>query len=492
MNYVCPNPQCGGKLEVGETYYRGGTPFNCPKCSSTSTIPLYCPTCCPPTVKDKTYLQTPSGFLGGTEVPCPKGHKFTVHVLTDEVHARLGLWGTEIGRYYQSDRIKSLSDAKLKKSVEGGYCAGVVLDWIRRALLGGKLGFAEDKDRQNLRAATAQVTQSPEKVDLYRKQKLESLKAGVATKKNTLSAEARQKLDKAGKDLQHIVDLIDQKTGLSLAQRREYYDKAQKQYDEQVAEINADSQLNKGKLDAALHKWTNKSNMEQYWAEFVRVMDERLAQDRAKKPNKAGPSKCRFTDLTIVKSVDKQEFPGIAALIDELIHEPEFQGNCAASLGVTPPEAGATGHAVGILRRNTGEEYHLFDPNFGTYKIPATKLREAVVYIFKTAYPNLPTGNKADNKPYEVGGKVKGDYVIFEGQLQKVACPTPSLQPITQVLPQKAQVLAPMVSQPKVQASAAKAGGTQVTGQKAPVTNPVTPKPGSKVSDMINKFNKGQ
>lgn len=96
---------------------------------------------------------------------------------------------------------------------------------------------------------------------------------------------------------------------------------------------------------------------------------------------------------------------------------------------MSPPKEGVSGHAFAALHQNQGPEYHPFDPNFGTYKLTTEKLREAVVYIFKTTYPNVPGGNNSDNKAYEIGGKVEGEYTIFQGGLHTVPTPLPVLKP---------------------------------------------------------------
>lgn len=493
MEYVCPNPQCKAAWTWTETFYRGGTPFQCDSCKSTSTIPLYCPKCCPPQMDKKKYLQTPSGFLGGESYVCPSKHRFTVPVLIGEVHSRLGEWGNEIGQYHQSDRIKTLPGQQLKSLVSGGYCAGVALDWIRRALLGGKLNYTDGKVRQDVRAAIAWTQQTPEKKNAFLQTKYSTLKAGLNQKVQADMKQANLDIEEVTKKANLLFEKIGQATDLSPQQRKAAYEKAQAAYDKAVSAIRAEGDAKEEKYTAAVNTWRSKPVMERFWPEYGGVMDEYLAKDRLKR-GKTGPSKRGFSDLTIVKSVNTTEFGGVAALIDALICEPEFKGNRAAYFGINPPLADATGHAIAILRQNTGGSYHLFDPNFGTYELTAQKLREAVVYIFKKAYPNIPSGNNSDNQAYEIGGKVKGEYTIFEGAQKTVSTPVPLLKPATIVKAEQPKVLAPMTTPPKFQqgpANTAKGGGAPVTGQKPVVTTTSTPpKSGGKVSDLISKFNK--
>lgn len=492
MKYVCPNPQCKSTWTWTESYYCGGTPFQCDSCKSTSTIPLYCPTCCPATMNEKKYLQTPSGFLGGELFVCPSKHKFTVPVLIDEIHSRLGSWGNEIGQYHQSERIKTLPGQKLKETVSGGYCAGVALDWIRRALLGGKLNYTDGKVRQDVRAAIAWTQQTSAKKNAF----LEAKSSALNTSRDQ---KIQADLDQANLDIKTVGDKVDQlfkkigESDLSPQEKQAAYEKAQAAYDKAVKTIKDERIAKEGKYIAAVKAWHDKPVMELFWAEYGRVMDQYLANDRIKR-GKTGPSARQFSDLTVVKSVDSKEFGGVASLIDALISEPEFKGNRAAYFGISPPLDGATGHAIAILRQNTGGSYHLFDPNFGTYEFTAAKLREAVVYIFKKAYPNIPSGNNSDNKAYEIGGKVEGGYTIFEGAQKTVSTPVPLLKPTTIVKAEQPKVLAPMTTPPKFQqgpANTAKGGGVPITGKKPVVTTTSTPpKSGGKVSDLISKFNK--
>jgi hypothetical protein len=204
-------------------------------------------------------------------------------------------------------------------------------------------------------------------------------------------------------------------------------------------------------------------------------MDKRLVDDRGAR-GKQGPSKCKFTDLKIVKAVDPTDYPGIAVLIGRLLGDEKFQGNLAAYLSVSPPIKDATGHAVAILRDNKGQ-YTLFDPNFGTYSIlSAEKIREAISYIFKQAYPNMPSGGSSDNRAYEIGNKVKGSYTIFEGELKRLPKAAPILSPVVEAPTTAVQSAA--VPQPQVQPAVKQA----VVTQKPVVPPSPAPKPFSQPS----------
>src|ERR1017187_7657099 len=195
MNYTCPNPECKSGWNLGENVYLGGTLFNCGECKKVTTIPLYCPHCYPKSVPVKKYLETPSGFLGGESYTCGTCRKpFTVPVFTFEIHERLKSMGTELGQYHQSARIETLPNQRLKGIVSGGYCAGVVYDWVRRILLGGKSTYQEGKIRPDVRVAYAWTQQTSEKKNIFLNQKGDQLHQAVQLKRTADFSQADQEL----------------------------------------------------------------------------------------------------------------------------------------------------------------------------------------------------------------------------------------------------------------------------------------------------------
>jgi hypothetical protein len=90
--------------------------------------------------------------------------------------------------------------------------------------------------------------------------------------------------------------------------------------------------------------------------------------------------------------------------------------NEAATVGVSPPVKDLPGHAIAIHRLNKDYDYHLFDPNFGVYAMELGDLYNALLFLFREAYPDT-TGldvRKGDFHAYEVDGRVSGDYVVFK------------------------------------------------------------------------------
>jgi len=343
------------------------------------------------------------------------------------VHEQLGSWGTELGKFNQSKGIDALRDPKLKPLVNGGFCSGAVLDWIRRALgPDPKLAYDQEKVQQLTRVATAQTKQAKGVKQAFLDATKRKMDAALGTVSDTAWAESDLREKQALEKTNLVFEKVKTAKDMSRAEKEAACDKAQANYDKAIERIRAERDA---AIKAAKDKgnaWQRKSEMEKYWATFAREMDEVLAKLKSKSGN---PVKRRFSDLSVLKSVDTTEFGGVAALVATLLSEPTFKGNCAAYLNIDPPIAGAVGHAVAILRQNQGGDYHLFEPNFGTYKLSTEKLREAIIYLFTKAYPNLAGGNASDNKPYEINGKVFGRYAIFEGGLKPVPAPAPILKP---------------------------------------------------------------
>jgi hypothetical protein len=411
-------------------------------------------------------------------------------VTIDEVHSRLQSWGTEIGQYHQSKGIEALPQGDLKKIVSGGYCAGAALDWIRRALLGSKLEkLSPDNPKQLYKGAIAHSQQTPEKKTAFLKTEGDKLEAEVSRRHDQINNDAQAQVDEALKKLNEFFVERAKDPAITQAEYNAECASAKAAYETTKKAILAARDEKVKANNAQMTAWNSTPTMEKFWGEFASIMDMALAKIKA---NKASPVKRKFTDLTIVKSVDNKEFTGVAALVEALLREPQFQGNRAAYVGINPPLKGVSGHAVAILHQNQPEDYHLFDPNFGTYKLTTEKLREAVVYIFKDAYPNIPTGNKSDNKAYEINGKIEGQYTIFEGMLKPVPTTTRPLTPTPAPTTVAPKVLAPMPTTKKPQPGPSipvKGGSSPVTGQK-PVVKTTSPAPttGGKVSDLRRKF----
>jgi LSD1 subclass zinc finger protein len=422
MKYICPAESCRASYTLDETYYRGARSFQCSKCNTLSRIPLYCPTCWPKSAEQKGYLETPERYLGGETFRCSRGHTFTVPVFQDDARAQLTSLGAPIGVYNQSARLEQLADATLKKEVSGGYCAGAVLDWVRRAVQGGKVTYADVAPRQDRRAAVAWVENSKKTKDAFLKREMDainderakSFKAGQVEVND--AAHLRDKAAVA--DLNRRLSEYAERQGMTQPMYDQLAALARASYQMQLDNIEHDRvqgvEAARAKANADAAAKTSSPIMERFWKQFSTKMDAVLDKDRAAR-GKRGPTSRGFSNLIVAKSVDTMEFAGgVKALIEAVVHDPAFHPNFAAYVSITPPLADATGHAIGILRRNTGDRFVMFDPNYGTFEFTGTNLKEAVQFLFKRAYPHSPSAVGSDSHVYEINGRVKGSYTIFE------------------------------------------------------------------------------
>ena len=406
MDFTCP--KCQAQVtRIPEPPIRAGTEWNCPSCKATVTIPLYCTQCDPPSKAKKRFLDTPAGFVPGQPQRCPAGHLFVAKISLNQTHDKLKLLGTEVGQYHQDMRVAALEVA-LKRSVGGGFCQGAVLDWIRRALLGGKYAHINLENRlgeksnpsvmhqmrQDKRVANAQVN--------IVSSQLNAIPNLVATAQNIQQAgldDAREKYDIAYQRIQQSSAAIEKKNA------------AIKNITQQLKAAEAEAKSTFKKRMDQIGDLDGRPALKQYWNSYAKVMDEFLAADRSAR-QKTGASAHGFGSLKPVKSLNAKEWMGgVAEFARLILLDSEFGPNRAAYVGVSATSG--AGHAIAVHRLNTGDKFHLFDPNFGVYELTRPKVRDAMVYLFTVHYPNSLAGGN-DDHPYEVNGKVWGEYSIFE------------------------------------------------------------------------------
>jgi hypothetical protein len=407
------------------------------------------------------WLQTPEGLLGGQQFRCPNHHTFGVLVTQAEVHAKLKSLGHEVGQYHQGVRIRTMEHGGLKGEVEGGYCAGASLDWVRRALLAGKVKYENTENlpvqkqlKQDMRAAAAQVSQGPGRRAAY--------------------------FDLQYQDYTQLWNKIDQ-SDLTHEQKEACKARATENY----------------------RAAAGQPGMERFWGEFSQKMDAFFAKERAGRGKGPSTKNRGFSNLSVARALDSKLYEGgVAEVINALLTDTEFKPHRAASLAFNPPD-GSTGHAVAIHRLNTGGVYHLFDPNFGVYELRQEAVSQAIIYLFVTAYPQYCSPSTSDNHPYQVGGKTRGSYTIFEGSQPppRAVVQPPPQQPV-QIAPPQPVVLRPMTDAPMFRpvvngtggtptgtASTAKKGGGASTTPKTPSTTSTGAK--RTVGDLLRRFQGG-
>jgi len=350
-----------------------------------------------------------------------------VKTTVSETHDKLKSLGTELGQYHQNIRAEAIG-------VSGGFCQGAALDWIRRALLGGKythVNVENQSDDKNNPTVLHQMRQDRRLV-----------KAQVAITNSQLNAIPNM-VKSAGEIKDQGIEAAYNKYR-SLYQTIAASDVDEHKQRAMIAQIEKEYKAAKAEAETIHNKRIDqlaaldgRPALQHYWKSYAKVMDEYLAADRLAR-NKKGASAHAFGSLKPVKSLNSKEWPGgISEFTRTILLDGEFKANRAAYVGVSSPNGGQ-GHTIALHRLNTGNKFHLFDPNFGVYELVGSKVVEAMVYLFTTHYPNSIGGGN-DDHPYQVNGKAWGEYAIFESAL-----PTPKAVTVDPIALDKKSVQAPV------------------------------------------------
>ena len=449
FEWTCVKCKSGRKVTSDKAPY--GTRAEC-KCG-TVTVPLKC-------VKCNTGLslggntESPgkaSDFLGGRKIQCVCGHVFTVPVSEIELRERVTmLGGTEVGegkgRFNQAERAEPLP-TELKETVKGGYCEGMCLDWIRRVVQGGGPTYqvspfdASKQPRtreqivaretsQTQRGATAWVTRYKGPKDQFLQKSQSDYEAELKP--------VQEAKEEAKKNYDALFDAYEKKReqynkckfASEQTSLKPEIDEAKRSADEASAKNKAlAAQVNK--IINARNEEVKKTELERFWTSYAELMDEFVAKQRSLEKREA--SKRAFSSLTIAASVPSTEYASVPLGVYSLLSNPQFTATRAACLGFSKYTE-KSGHAVAVHRLNTGDKYHLFDPNLGTFEFGDSGLQEALGVIFSSYYEGYTT----------VGGKAKSDYSIFFSQ-QGEKCPS-SVQKV--VSPEVPQSTAPVIAKP--------------------------------------------
>lgn len=324
-------------------------------------------------------------------------------------------------RYSQSAKISSLANRTVMNQVAAGYCEGVSLDWIRRALLPKprsdgsaprRLAFAGNKPGRDLRHADTQIKFETKQAE-YQNNWSRSVLQQHAVSNWYPAFEA--KYQRAANQIQNS----------SLSQQEK--NRRLQRLGELEAAEQDDIESKRAQLAAAKQTWDGSAAMQKIWWGFSQALDKRLKDEREAAGKQGGPSR-GFSRLHITAAQNSREFSGgISEFMRMVLMDPAFQTNCAAQLVVAPPGA-AGGHAVAVLRLNTSN-YVFFEPNFGTYIFDlASKLLNAVVFLFRDGYPRIE-GQGHDAHVYQVNGRINGRYTIFQGRETSVPGPDQILRP---------------------------------------------------------------
>lgn len=275
-----------------------------------------------------------------------------IRTVADVHNALVSMGGrtNDAARYSQGDNIKKHANRTVMNQVGAGYCEGVTLDWIRRALLPRvrpdgsaprRLNFAGDKPQRDLRHADAQIKfEDPRKQAEYQ----QSWERPVLQQHNSSSWYPAFEAKYAA--------LANRIQSSSLDQREK--NRRLHRLGELEAEEEQDIENKRAQISAAHSAWKTSPAMQKIWWGFSQALDKRLKEGREASGKQGGPSR-GFSRLQITAAQNARDFSGgVSEFVRTALIDPAFQTNCAAQLVVARP-GGAGGHAVAILRLNTPE-----------------------------------------------------------------------------------------------------------------------------------------
>jgi len=282
--------------------------------------------------------------------------------------------------YSQTDRIKQSS--ALRGRVSDGFCSGACLHWLQLVLHGSDASSGPDDIGALVAhfaaANTRQTKFYEERKDLLKKADEDDIKA---------TNESLRKLNALVTAKQKAGTLTDEDV---------------KEFEEGVEETNRRRTEKKIKIEGLK---TTESLYKQFWADFAKVMDDKVKS-------------AKYKNLTIAHSSSSKIYgpKGTARVAVEVTDEKLLKVGHGAMLGLFPVSA-ADGHAVAIHHLNSGR-YRFFDPNFGVYEYDLTNVRRAIVFLFLNGYPGMPSLSLRDSKQYEDStGNIRGEYVIYRGTM---------------------------------------------------------------------------
>jgi hypothetical protein len=315
--------------------------------------------------------------------------------------ARLAIGGT----YNQKAKIETIQSAYVKSEIDGAFCGGVCMDWIRRVLLAGKKTYTTDKHLE--RAGHAQIALSKNAMSAF----VSSGHSGFDQRKtpyqdkNKLIDTKEAQLNENMAKLRKALEINPEDP------RRNTIVVAVNSLQDDVERLIGASNRNTDEIDKIEDEWkawNNSPFMTRYWPEFTKVMNQYLNQQRTQRGK--GPSRRGFDKLEVVQAVNEKQFNGMTAVMEEVMKA--LKVSQAVHLGILSPEG--AGHAVAIHRQTTCT---FFDPNFGTYEFEQIfKLKPAIAWLFGegTGYSNIDDEH-GDAHSYEVNGKVRAAYTVFAG-----------------------------------------------------------------------------
>jgi len=295
----------------------------------------------------------------------------------------LGGRTSERSRYSQGEKAARLTNRTVMNQVRDGYCEGITLDWVRRALLpksrpdgaaAGRFTFEGNKGSRDLRHANAQIMFTNNQVT-YQNQWSNALKQQHSANNWYPALEAK---------FSGFAARIEN-SNLSRQEKNNRLRRLGELQAQEEDEIEAKREI----LANANAAFNRSAVMQKIWWGFSQALDDRLKNEREARGKSGGPSR-GFSRLEVVVAKNPSIYNGgMREFSRTLLMDPAFQSSCAAQLCIAPPGGGG-GHATAIMRLNNST-YIFFDPNFGTYVFAKpSELMAALIYLSAKAIPISP------------------------------------------------------------------------------------------------------
>lgn len=234
------------------------------------------------------------------------------------------------------------------KSLGGGYCAGVCLDWARRVLL--------SKPNRGASALTYGY---------------DKMKAGQGTKEGRTFEQSK---DRAFSTVGRMASAWDAGNDMNWTRPG-------------------------GSTDP--HQLTS-----QTWTDTAKTLDTRF--DASRKDDKRDPSEKRFSSVTLLVS-KSATYTSAGSWMGSLMAG-GLRAGSVSKLGFNGPTG--KGHAVAVWQRKTSvtdpDSFYFFDPNFGVFAYPQSKLQNALQVLFWKDAEDTPRYDECTSATAP-----EMDYIVF-------------------------------------------------------------------------------
>lgn len=303
--------------------------------------------------------------------------------------SELASLGTVVSAFNQTS-FRGNTTQVAGKSITNGYCAGVCLDWMRRALLSGanrnqgSLGYAstQAKGRSGDTVERMGIAYKEQAPTYVKETNLQQAVKFLAVLKN--GAEETYKINGVSR------------TGVPIPTNQA---KVLLELWELAADLNPTKSpagvLSKARL-SSLHaaaltrvdpQRTARVASGRDWSNLAGQLDDEFKTLRLAAGRQV--TKKSFSSVQVLRSSTQKQYGSAGAWSGEL-EANGFERDCCTILSFSH-SGGGGGHAVAV--HVTGQHYHFFDPNFGTFKYTLENLMNALQHLFWAPYFSAEPGS---------------------------------------------------------------------------------------------------